>query len=243
MKDSKTPCLSWKAWKKRHGLSINRDFFPTRTVRHWSRLPGETVQPPSWEGFKTILDKVLRSLVWPQSCPCSEQEVGLETPEAPSNTNSPVILSKAGADSLLPNDSSPPYPRTEAHSHLCSPHIPPDPGHKWLVSSWYWVPRKIGALPVTLCPHHVYGCVKKRLQQKTTTKLFLMKMFLGKLNYSITFPLLIFMSKLFLCISNNFCFLEKNKMCFSLIANIIVRSLSKEQNILKEKFMLCFKLF
>jgi len=68
---------------------------------------------------------------------------------------------------------------------------------------------------VTLCPHCVYGCVKKNLSaENKTTKQFLMKMFLGILNNAITFLPLVFISTLFLCVSNKFWFCEKNKKFF-----------------------------
>jgi len=41
-----------------------RKNFPLRVTEHWNRLPGEVVESPSLEIFKTGLDKVLCSLIW-----------------------------------------------------------------------------------------------------------------------------------------------------------------------------------
>jgi len=40
-----------------------RKNFPLRVTEHWNRLPGEVVERPSLEIFKTRLDKVLCSLL------------------------------------------------------------------------------------------------------------------------------------------------------------------------------------
>lgn len=52
-----------KLGQQRFKLSIRKNFFPLRTVRYWSRLPRELVQSPSWEVFKTKLDKDLSNLI------------------------------------------------------------------------------------------------------------------------------------------------------------------------------------
>jgi len=44
-------------------LNMRKNFFPLRVMEHWNRLPGELVESPSLEIFKTRLDKVLCSLL------------------------------------------------------------------------------------------------------------------------------------------------------------------------------------
>ncbi|KFO70081.1 hypothetical protein N303_02488, partial [Cuculus canorus] len=44
-------------------LDTRRNFFTMRVVRHWHRLPRETVAAPSLEVFKARLDGALGSLV------------------------------------------------------------------------------------------------------------------------------------------------------------------------------------
>jgi len=39
------------------------NLFPLRVTEHWNRLPGEVVESPSLEIFKTRLNKVLCSLL------------------------------------------------------------------------------------------------------------------------------------------------------------------------------------
>jgi len=43
-------------------LNMRRNF-PLRVTEHWNRLPREAMESPSWEIFKTCLDKVLCSLL------------------------------------------------------------------------------------------------------------------------------------------------------------------------------------
>ena len=44
-------------------LNMRKNFFPLRVTEPWPRLPREVVESPSLEIFKTLLDKVLCSLL------------------------------------------------------------------------------------------------------------------------------------------------------------------------------------
>jgi len=44
-------------------LNMRKNFFPLRVMEPWPRLPREVVESPSLEIFKTLLDKVLCSLL------------------------------------------------------------------------------------------------------------------------------------------------------------------------------------
>ncbi|KFQ88606.1 hypothetical protein N337_10505, partial [Phoenicopterus ruber ruber] len=47
--------------KLNHGmfpLNIRKHFFTVRVTEHWHRLPREDVEPPAFEIFKSLWDKV-----------------------------------------------------------------------------------------------------------------------------------------------------------------------------------------
>jgi len=44
-------------------LNMRKNFFTLRVTELWNRLPGNVVESPSLEIFKTLLDKVLCSLL------------------------------------------------------------------------------------------------------------------------------------------------------------------------------------
>jgi len=52
-----------KVKHRKFRLNMRKNFFPLRVTKHWNRLPGEVVESPSLEIFKTRLDKVLCSLL------------------------------------------------------------------------------------------------------------------------------------------------------------------------------------
>ncbi|KFO70184.1 hypothetical protein N303_04042, partial [Cuculus canorus] len=52
----------YKLERGRFRLDIRRNFFTTRVVRPWNRLPREVVAAPSLEVFKARLDGALGSL-------------------------------------------------------------------------------------------------------------------------------------------------------------------------------------
>ncbi|KFQ14769.1 hypothetical protein N330_11860, partial [Leptosomus discolor] len=53
----------FKLKEGRFGLDIRKKFFTVRVVRHWHRLPRETVDASSLEMFKARLDGALSNLV------------------------------------------------------------------------------------------------------------------------------------------------------------------------------------
>ncbi|KFO87386.1 hypothetical protein N320_00697, partial [Buceros rhinoceros silvestris] len=44
-------------------LDIRKNFFTQRLVKHWNRLPGEVVESPSLEMFKSRVGVALRDIV------------------------------------------------------------------------------------------------------------------------------------------------------------------------------------
>ena len=52
-----------KLMHRKFRLNMRKNFFPLRVTEHWNRLPGEVVESPSLEIYKTHLDKVLCSLL------------------------------------------------------------------------------------------------------------------------------------------------------------------------------------
>jgi len=54
----------------RFRLDIRKKFFTVRVVRHWKRLPRETVDAPSLVVFKARLDGAVSNLVYWEVSPC-----------------------------------------------------------------------------------------------------------------------------------------------------------------------------
>ncbi|KFP70552.1 hypothetical protein N310_03582, partial [Acanthisitta chloris] len=52
----------FKLKEGRFRLDIRQKFFTVGVVRHWNRLPRETVDAPSLEVFKARLDRALGNL-------------------------------------------------------------------------------------------------------------------------------------------------------------------------------------
>jgi len=45
-------------------LNMRKNFFTSRLMEHWNRLPREAVDSPSLAIFKICLDRVLCNLLW-----------------------------------------------------------------------------------------------------------------------------------------------------------------------------------
>ncbi|KFZ58381.1 hypothetical protein N338_12838, partial [Podiceps cristatus] len=52
----------FKLKEGRYRLDIRKKFFTTQVVRHWNRLPRETVDAPSLDTFKARLDGALGNM-------------------------------------------------------------------------------------------------------------------------------------------------------------------------------------
>ena len=63
MDSDRTRGNGFKVRQGRFRLDIRRKLFTQKFVPHWNRLPGEVVDAPSLEAFKTRLDVALSSLV------------------------------------------------------------------------------------------------------------------------------------------------------------------------------------
>ncbi|KFV88466.1 hypothetical protein N308_06451, partial [Struthio camelus australis] len=53
----------YKLKHKKFHLNLRKNFFTVRVPEHWSRLPGEVVESPSLEIFKTRLDVILGNML------------------------------------------------------------------------------------------------------------------------------------------------------------------------------------
>ena len=53
----------FKLKESRFRLGVRKKFFTVRVVRHWHRLPRESVDVPSLEVFKARLDRALSNRI------------------------------------------------------------------------------------------------------------------------------------------------------------------------------------
>lgn len=77
-------CVAWhrgntrKLKREKLRLDIWKNLFTIETARHWKRLYWKAVRSPSFDVFKTWVDKDLSNVVPTSNQPHTEQEVGLE---------------------------------------------------------------------------------------------------------------------------------------------------------------------
>lgn len=80
-------------WNTKFCLNIRKHFFTHQVTEHWHGLPGEVVESPSLEMFKSHLDVVLGSCLW-VFLSLLEQELdwmGLESPATSVSDSVPYV--------------------------------------------------------------------------------------------------------------------------------------------------------